>query len=206
MCVWMEGGEFHSWTARAIMEKCCGIVVGAYSYGAGCFRPGMFPRGTTIGRYCSLAEGVRIFDRNHPLDRLSTHPFFFNHKLGYIEQDTMDTGTLTIGHDAWVGERALITPGCRRIGIGAVVGAGAVVTKDVPDFAIVAGNPARPIRNRFSEDICGVVLASRWWELPLSDVLGHMAEMMEPLDGRWTRHPLLTRQRSGVQDSDVANG
>ena len=128
----LEGGQFYSLTLRRILSECHGVEVGAYSYGE-CMIPGSWPPGVTVGRYVSVARDVQVFRRNHPLDRLSTHPFFYNRKLGWVKEDNIPSGRLEIGHDAWLGARAIITPTCSRIGIGAVVGAGAVVTKDVPD-------------------------------------------------------------------------
>ena len=90
-------------------------------------------------------KNVDIFLRNHPFERLSMLPFFFNSSLGFVSKDTISTSNLSIEHDAWLGANCIIVPGCSRIGIGAVVGAGSVVTKDVDDFAIVAGNPAKLI-------------------------------------------------------------
>ncbi|MBZ5583330.1 MAG: hypothetical protein LAQ30_14200 [Acidobacteriia bacterium] len=84
----------------------------------------------------------------------------------------------------------MITSNCVRIGIGAVVGAGAIVTKDVPDFAIVAGNPARILRYRFPETTRQRILESRWWERPVADCIAVLPEMMQPLSAE-PRHPLL---------------
>ena len=98
------------------------------------------------------------------MDRVSTHPAFFNSTLGYIQSDNVSFSTLEIGHDAWIGFRATITPKCNRIGIGAIVGAGAVVTKDVPDFGIAVGNPARMIKQRFPDDVCALLIGSQWWK------------------------------------------
>jgi acetyltransferase-like isoleucine patch superfamily enzyme len=92
------------------------------------------------------------------------HPYFYNSSLGYVPSDNIPERHLSIEHDAWIGERAIITSKCSRIGVGSVVGAGAVVTKDVPDFAIVAGNPAKIIRYRFEKGEADRRLASRWWE------------------------------------------
>lgn len=158
-----EGGQFYSFTARWILERHYGIKVGAYSYGP-CFTPGAFPAGVTIGRYVSIAAGVLVLPRNHPLDRLSTHPFFFNSRLGYVPQDNVSFTALDIGHDAWIGPRAILTPGCKRIGIGAVVGADAVVTKDVPDFAVVGGSPAHLLKLRCPKKAQAQILAGEWWK------------------------------------------
>lgn len=188
----LEGGDLYSFTLRQILLEYHGVRVGAYSYGEGLV-PGAFPAGVTIGRYVSMAGGIRVFLRNHPMERLSLHPFFYNHRLGFLKEDSITTGTLEIGHDAWIGERAIITPGCSRIGVGAAIGAGAVVTKDVPDFAIVAGNPTRLIRYRFPEETRQLILASRWWEFPVEELVKHMPEMLKPLGEEPWQHPLLGR-------------
>ena len=84
LCSWslkkalsLEGGHFFSITARKIMLERYGVSIGEYSYGA-CFEPGIFGPGTTVGRYVSISPRIRIIQANHPIDRLSTHPFFFN--------------------------------------------------------------------------------------------------------------------------------
>jgi acetyltransferase-like isoleucine patch superfamily enzyme len=185
----LEGGEFFSFTLREILNRYHGVRAGAYTYGE-CMVPGSFPRGVTVGRYVSMAPGVRVFLRNHPLDRLSLHPFFYNRQLGWVPEDTISSGRLEIGHDAWIGERAIVTPGCKRIGIGAVIGAGAVVTRDVMDFAVVAGNPARVIRYRFPEEICTLIRESRWWEKSIDECAASLSYMTASLDDPW-QHPLL---------------
>ena len=195
----LEGGEFYSATLREILAKYHGVTVGAYSYGE-CMIPGAWPAGVTVGRYVSIAPGVRVFLRNHPMERLSLHPFFYNRHLGWLKEDSIFTGSLEIGHDAWLGERAIITPSCRRIGIGALVGAGAVVTKDVADFAIVAGNPARVIRFRFTQEIRERVLESRWWEKSVSECALLMEHMIKPLLPDST-HPMLANRPTSQQKS-----
>jgi virginiamycin A acetyltransferase len=186
----LEGGHFYSSTLRQILESYHGVQVGAYSYGE-CMVPGSWPAGVRVGRYVSVGPGVRVFLRNHPYDRLSMHPFFYNSQFGWVAKDTITSGTLEIGHDAWLGERVIITPGSRRIGIGAVVGAGAVVTKDVPDFAIVAGNPARILRFRFSEEVRHLVRESKWWERSVEQCAQYLPDMVKPLKDDVWRHPLL---------------
>ena len=189
----LERGLFYSATFREIALRFHDIRIGAYSYVL-CPLPAAFPAGVTVGRYVCIAATVRVV-LNHPVDRLSTHPFFFNRALGVVENDNFEHHTLYIGHDAWIGANALITAGCKRIGIGAVVGAGAIVTKDVPDFAIVIGVPAKIIRYRFEEDICSRIRASCWWEKSMEELAPHLREFYNPLtelsetSSLWKNHP-----------------
>lgn len=157
-----EGGQFRSASMRIILSKYFATEVGAYSYGT-CMVPGAFPKGVRVGRYVSVAAQVKIFLRNHPLQRLSMHPYFYNADLGYLKKDSIESGSLMIGNDVWIGHGAIITPGCDVIGDGAVIGAGSVVTKDVPEFSIVAGNPARVIKYRFKDEAIEIIKEIKWW-------------------------------------------
>lgn len=187
----LEGGQFFSATARQIIERYHQVKVGAYSYGP-CLEPGAFPAGVTVKRYVSIARNVHVSLLNKPMDRLSMHPVFYDSGLnGGTETGIEYLVPLVIEDDAWVGEGALILPGCRRIGLGAVVGGGAVVTHDVPDFAVVGGNPARIIRYRFPADIQDVIRASGWWERSLVDCQGFLSEMAKPVSSALATHPLL---------------
>lgn len=177
-----EGGAFFSQTAREIMSRRFGVEIGAYSYGE-CFEPNSFPSRVTVGRYVSIGPGVLVFRRDHPLDRLSMHPFFYNSSLGFVAQDNIVSRPLSIGDDAWIGARAIITSGCATIGLGSVVAAGAVVTRDVPDFSVVGGVPARLIKMRFSDETCKKIRASRWWTLPIERCVRNLPQMTTPLDG-----------------------
>ena len=103
----------------------------------------------------------------------------------------MPTYPLEVCHDAWIGSQTVITPGCRRIGLGSIVGAGAVLVRDVPDFAVVGGVPACVIKMRFSDETCERIRNSEWWKLSLNQCLGFLKEMMLPLDGDPICHPLL---------------
>lgn len=165
----LEGGQYRSATWRAIMEAEFQVRIGAYSYG-GCFAPGLFSPLSEVGRYVSVGPDVRVMTANHPMETLSSHPYFYLPEMGIVGQNTLRRRATLIGHDAWLGAGAIITPGCDRVGIGAVIGAGAVVTRPVPDFAVVAGNPARLLRYRFDEATRSAILASRWWELPPEQV------------------------------------
>ena len=110
-------------TARRIMYEFHGVPIGAYSYGS-CFDPVVFINGVTIGRYVSIARGVNIHLQNHPLQRFSTHPLFYHVSDDGTQAVDLPQGALDIGNDVWIGCNAQILPGCRRIGNGAVIGAG----------------------------------------------------------------------------------
>ena len=165
----LEGGRFRSATLRDILRDHHDVEVGAYSYGC-CLQPGAFPRGVSVGRYVSTAKDVGIYRRKRQLDRAALHPYFFNPDLGVVSGDAVESTPLRIEHDAWIGDRSVVLPGCAKIGVGAVVGAGAVVTRDVPDFAVVAGNPAKVVKFRFSNDIQTSILESRWWERTIEEL------------------------------------
>jgi virginiamycin A acetyltransferase len=186
-----ETGRFYSATVRDMLHQYHGVQVGAYSYGA-CLQPGAFPPGVTIGRYVSIAGDVAVSRRNHPMDRLSLHPFFYEPELGVVPEGGLEWAPLQIGHDAWIGGRAIILAGCRSIGIGAVVGAGSVVTRDVPDFAVVGGAPAKTLDMRFTPEIRAEILESRWWERTIEELAGQLETFTSPLERPpGTSHPLL---------------
>ncbi len=172
----LEGGQMFSVTLREILKREFGATVGRYSYGP-CLKPGVLPRGTVIGNYCSFGEGMAVYRRDHPIHRLSVHPFFFNQSAGVLQNDTLPSladNPLTIGHDVWVGAHVIVLPGCRTIGTGAVIGAGAVVTRDVPPFSVVAGNPARIIGARFPAEVQSAIDASEWWLRSLPELLEYL--------------------------------
>lgn len=184
-----EGGRFYSRTLRELLAAHHGVEVGAYSYGP-CLTPGAVPAGVSIGRYVSMAGGVQIFRRNHPLPNLSLHPFFYNPVLGVVPDEVLTSAPLRIEHDVWLGHGAIVLPGCARIGLGAVVGAGSVVTKDVEDFAVVGGNPTRPITRRFPPEVAERVRRSRWWEHAIEEMPVGLF-MGEAADLPFSSHPLL---------------
>lgn len=156
-------------TYRELMLRHYGVSIGLHSYGPSLF-PGRVPEGTRVGNYCSLASGIVVFRRNHPTQRFCQHPFFYNAATGLLEDDAIDAvrdHPLEIEHDVWIGANSIITPRCRTIGLGAVVGAGSVVTKDVAAFTIVAGSPARKIGERFTPEIQSILREARWWDFPI---------------------------------------
>jgi hypothetical protein len=125
---------------------------------------------TTIGKFCSIAAMTRINPGNHPMHR-ATQAHFTYRASAYFPGESDDaeffawrkSHRVHIGHDVWIGHGAIILP-ARSIGTGAVVAAGAVVTKDVPAYTIVGGNPARPIRRRFPEVIADRLARLSWWD------------------------------------------
>ncbi|MFD0938611.1 CatB-related O-acetyltransferase [Methylobacterium trifolii] len=164
-----EGGAAYSYTLREVLWDRNRVSVGAYTYGNLLYPTWHLREGLRIGRYVSMAQSAS-WSFNHPIDRISASPAFYEGVYGAFDNMPRPAPELEIGHDAWIGEYVVITPGCRRIGIGAVIGAGAVVTRDVPDFAVAVGVPARVVRYRFPEAVRQRLLDARWWELSMADL------------------------------------
>jgi phosphonate metabolism protein (transferase hexapeptide repeat family) len=125
-----------------------------------------------IGRFCSIAANVRINALEHPMERLTTHKisyrpneFFKYQGIDNVFRARRQAKRVGIGHDVWIGHGAVIMPAI-QIGHGAVIGANAVVTKNVAPYTIVAGNPARLIRLRFPEEIAARLQRLAWWDWP----------------------------------------
>jgi acetyltransferase-like isoleucine patch superfamily enzyme len=153
-----------------------GFDIGDHSYG----RPKVrFPESgakLAIGRYCSIADGVEILlGGNHRTDFVTTYPFWAMTGVWPEAAGRGDfhgtKGDVSIGHDVWLGSQCMILSGV-TIGAGAVIAARAVVTKDVPPYAIVGGNPAKVIRMRFDAGTVERLLANKWWDLPRERVAG----------------------------------
>ncbi len=141
-------------------------TVNAYSY----IQSNSIIYNTHIGKFCSIASYANIGLGGHPMQMVSTSPVFYDNTqplpkfLTNTKTSTEESKQTKIEADVWVGHGVIIKAGV-TVGVGAIIGAGAVVTKDVPPYAIAAGNPCKIIRMRFSEEIIQRLLTSQWWEL-----------------------------------------
>jgi acetyltransferase-like isoleucine patch superfamily enzyme len=179
----------HTETLR--IEQNVGLYGGAYkglvgarrssgfaTSGSFSFSSSTLPEGFEMGRYCSISSGVRFLDSTHPLGMVTTSAITFRPKNKLFEPyitpglaafaSTFDVAGgkpyPVLGHDVWIGANAMLAMGI-RIGTGAVVAANSVVTRDVPPYAIVAGNPAVIKKQRFPDELAQRLLASEWWDL-----------------------------------------
>ena len=140
-------------------------VLGAYSY----VQSNSVICNTEVGPFCSIASNVSIGLGAHPTFMVSTNPVFYDNEQPlpkFFTKNRLFTQIFprtVISADVWIGQGAMVKAGV-KIGAGAVIGAGSVVIKDIPPYAVAAGNPCRPIKLRFREDICQRLLDSRWWE------------------------------------------
>lgn len=128
-----------------------------------------------IGKFCSIAEDVVVFlGANHRVDWFTTYPF------GHIHENTFrkikkehghpaTKGDVIVGNDVWIATNAVIMSGV-KVGDGAVIGAYSIVTKDIPPYTIVAGNPAKQIRKRFNDDVINKLLELKWWDKTESEI------------------------------------
>ena len=141
------------------------------------------PERLVIGRYCALGTGTRFImnGANHRMDGPSTFPFptMGGAWAGHFDliTDLPGRGDTVVGNDVWFGHGATVMPGV-RIGHGAIVAAGAVVTRDVPDYGIVGGNPARLLRTRYDAEDVDRLLAAAWWDWPVEQVTAHVRTIM----------------------------
>jgi phosphonate metabolism protein (transferase hexapeptide repeat family) len=157
-----------SWTEIGRNSRIEESVIGDYTYDDGEASIAF----SEIGRFCSIASRVRINPGNHPMDRVTQHHFTYRRvQFGFDAVDDEDffsrrrAHPCTIGNDVWIGHAAIVLPGV-SISTGAVVGAGAVVTRDVGPYEVVAGVPAERIKKRFSDATIERLLATQWWTWP----------------------------------------
>jgi acetyltransferase-like isoleucine patch superfamily enzyme len=159
------------------------VSYGAHSYGVPEIRWWGENSGLVVGKYCSIARGVTIFlGGNHRIDWVTTYPF---NVFAYWREDTREEGhpwtrgDVVIENDVWLGDGCTILSGV-RVCNGAVVAARAVVAKDVPPYAIVAGNPARIIKYRFDADRIALLQQLQWWDWPEQRIRAAMSKLLSP--------------------------
>lgn len=156
-------GKYTQIQAHSILHD---VIIGDFSYCAG-YNQIYYAK---IGKFCSIASNVRINPGNHPTyTRIAQHHFTYRSEMFGFGEDDKDffawrkEDFVTIGNDVWIGHNAIIMPGV-SIGNGAVVGAGAVVTKDVEPYSIVVGVPAKKIKSRFPMELIAKIEKLAWWD------------------------------------------
>ena len=127
-----------------------------------------------IGRFCQIAAGVEFMmnDANHQMNAVTTFPFYTLEGWDMAPPASSDLpfkGDTVIGNDVWIGENAVILPGV-HIGDGAIIGANSVVGSDVAPYTVVAGNPAKPLRKRFDDDLIDLLLQFKWWDKSVEEI------------------------------------
>jgi len=167
-----EDSEHKIFTKHLLKGK--QFIIGDFTYGEPIIH--YWGEGATlqIGKFCSIAGNVNIFlGGNHRIDWITTYPFsalssFFPMAKGIVGHPATK-GDIVIRNDVWIGYGATIMSGV-TIGDGAVVGTMAVVSKDVKPYEIVVGNPAHPVKKRFSDEIIAKLLMLKWWDLPMEKI------------------------------------
>src|SRR3990167_6367552 len=136
------------------------------------------PEKLIIGKFVQIAHGVQFItsSANHQMDGFSTYPFavFGEPWASSYQVKWLNKGDTVVGNDVWIGHEALIMPAV-SLGDCAIIASRCVVTKDVPPYTIVGGNPAKIIRKRFNEDIIEKLLAIKWWDWPIEKINRNIA-------------------------------
>ncbi|MBU2704021.1 acetyltransferase-like isoleucine patch superfamily enzyme [Sporomusaceae bacterium BoRhaA] len=143
------------------------ISIGKYTYGFEQFYDNADGI-RSIGSFCSIAENIFLAKSNHPLNIVTTNPIAYLKRFGFCKENKEefdDHKPVIIGNDVWIGTNVTILPGV-KIGNGAVIGAGAIVNKNIPDYAIAVGVPAKVIKYRFSQEYIDKLNKIRWWDWP----------------------------------------
>ena len=173
-----ESGLWRSHTLRLIFKKYLNIQAGFGSYGWDNID---FKGPVVIGKYCSIGPGVKRFEKNHFVENVTTHPCVFSPRFGWVKNDPRVSTLLCIGNDVWIGANAVILPNVTSIGTGAIVAAGAVVSKNIPPYEIWGGVPAKFIRNRFDPHISKQLLQSNWWDLDENLLSNNVSLFNDPI-------------------------
>mgnify|MGYP006274356201 CR=1 FL=1 len=161
----LSNAELGAWTeigAGTLLEN---TEFGDYSYCG----PLCIFQNARVQRFSNIAAAVRVGPTMHPIDRPTQHHFTYRRRMyGFAEEDDdsffrwREAQRTVVGHDTWIGHGAIIMPKV-TVGTGAVIGAGAVVTRDIPPYAVAVGVPAKVVRRRFSEDQAEALERIGWW-------------------------------------------
>lgn len=140
------------------------------------------PEKLIIGKFVQIAHGVQFItsSANHQMNGFSTYPFtvFGEPWCSNYKADWPNKGDTVVGNDVWIGHEALIMPAV-LIGDGAIIAARSVVTKNVPPYTIVAGNPAKVVRKRFDDEVITKLLKIKWWDWPIQTIDKNIASIVE---------------------------
>ena len=142
------------------------MELGEHSYGVANVKWWTTPNKVKTGKFCSIGGLTVFLDGNHRMDTFSTFPFAERLKWNECKPNNWGKEVPVIGNDVWIGDNVVIYSGV-NIGDGAVIAGQSVVTKSVPPYAVVAGNPARIVKYRFDKDTIEKLLKYKWWDLSL---------------------------------------
>jgi virginiamycin A acetyltransferase len=139
------------------------------------------PEKVEIGKFVQIAHGVQIITNsaNHQFDGFSSYPFnvFGEAWASQYQPNYFNKGDNIIGHDVWIGHEAIIMPGV-KIGSGAIIGSRSVVAKDIPDYAIAAGNPAKIIKMRFDDETIEQLIKIAWWDWDIEKITNNIQHIV----------------------------
>lgn len=183
----LGAGDSINYIPGVEVEPYCGFLVGnnVWSMGAFSYSWSSLPLNTKVGRYCSIARGVTVLGKRHPMEWISTSSFTYDGSFSIFSKFVEHEGSgsfpvrkapnykegVLIGNDVWIGANVTLKPGI-SIGNGAVIAAGSMVTKDIPAYAVYGGNPAKHIKNRFSDSIVNKISLLEWWNYKFTDFDG----------------------------------
>lgn len=180
-----EGGEKTSKALRCYTKEKYNVAIDLYTYGS-CFAPTFNTGGTVeIARYCSFGSDIHYFGSNHPVNHAVMSAYFYNKNFSGLDVKDVERKKLYVGNDVWIGHGVTIVSSCEKIGNGAVIGAGSVVSKNVPPYAIVAGVPARIIKYRFDQETISALENSCWWEMTPEELMKFYSLIEEPI--KWAK-------------------
>lgn len=164
------------------------VPVGRMTYGLQNLSEGSWKGLKSVGRYCSIAKHCSIAGISHPTEWVSTHPILYNPNRGFVlKKMRLPANVVTrnkkvvIGNDVWIGEGARILRSV-TLGDGCVVGAGSLVTKSVPPYAVVAGVPAKILRYRLPDPLIPAMLEIAWWNWPVETIKSRMDAFYDPAE------------------------